>query len=98
MVPAEAPDEFKKILRCNHTSFFGPGGILEQEDSEAWMQQWKGSSIDFAEDRRYFYGLGLNEEKPHDDLPGLVSVTANEFYACSFFKRWRVALEAVEED
>jgi hypothetical protein len=39
VVPVEAPDEFKKVLRCNHTSFFGPGGILEQEDSEAWMQQ-----------------------------------------------------------
>jgi phenylpropionate dioxygenase-like ring-hydroxylating dioxygenase large terminal subunit len=97
VVPADAPDEFKKILRGNHTSFFGPGGILEQEDSEAWMQQLRGSSIDFADDRPYFYGLGLNEEKPHDELPGLVSVSANEFYARSFFKRWRAALEAVEE-
>jgi phenylpropionate dioxygenase-like ring-hydroxylating dioxygenase large terminal subunit len=96
VVPADAPDAVKKVLRGNHTSLFGPGGILEQEDSEAWMQQFIGSSIDFADDRPYFYGLGLGEERPHADLPGLVSVTANEFYARSFFERWRDALMAVE--
>jgi len=97
VVPADAPDGFKKILRHNHTSFFGPGGIIEQEDSEAWMQQHVGSRADFAEDRPYFYGLGLGEEKPHPELPGLVGVTANEFYARSFFGRWRDALLAEEE-
>ena len=97
VVPADAPDEFKRILRGNHTAFFGPGGILEQEDSEAWTQQFLGSKIDFADDHKYFYGLGVGEEKPHPDLPGLVSVTANEFYARNFFQRWRDALLAVEE-
>jgi nitrite reductase/ring-hydroxylating ferredoxin subunit len=96
VVPADAPDAVKKVLRGNHTSFFGPGGIVEQEDSEAWMQQYVGSNIDFADDRPYFYGLGEGEEGPHPDLPGLVSNTANEAYARHFFKRWRAALEAVE--
>jgi len=96
VVPADAPDEFKKILRGNHTAFFGPGGILEQEDSEAWVQQFQGAKIENVDDRPFFYGLGLDEEKAHPDLPGLVSVTANEFYARHFFKRWRAALEEVE--
>lgn len=95
-VPADAPDSVKKVLRTNYSSFFGPGGILEQEDSEVWMQQFLGSNIDFADDRPYYYGLGLNEEKPHPDMPGLVSVTANEFYARHFFSRWRDELQAVE--
>ena len=69
---------------------------LEQEDSEAWVQQFAGASIDFVEDRPFYYGLGQGEEKPHPDMPGLVGVTANEFYARHFFKRWRSALEAVE--
>lgn len=97
VVPADAPEAIKKVLRGNHTSFFGPGGILEQEDSEAWMQQFRGANIDFADDRPFFYGLGEGEEGPHPDMPGLVSSTANEFYARQFFKRWRAALEAVEE-
>mgnify|MGYP003322952128 FL=1 len=95
VVPADAPIAIKKILRTNYSSFFGPGGILEQEDSEAWMQQYLGSNIDFADDKPYFYGLGLGEEKPHPDLPGMLSVTANEYYARAFFSRWRSALEAV---
>ncbi|MDG2303246.1 MAG: SRPBCC family protein [Candidatus Binatia bacterium] len=96
VVPADAPDSVKKALRGNHTALFGPGGIIEQEDSEAWSQQFKGTKIDFVEDRPFYYGLGLNEEAPHADLPGLVSVTANEFYARSFFQRWRDDLRAVE--
>ena len=51
VVPADAPDSVKKVLRGNHTSFFGPGGILEQEDSEAWSQQYAGSSIQAADGR-----------------------------------------------
>ncbi len=97
VVPADAPDHIKKVLRTNYSSFFGPAGILEQEDAEVWAQQFLGSNIDFADDRPYFYGLGLGEEKPHPDMPGLVSVTANEFYARHFFARWRDDLQAAED-
>ena len=96
VVPADAPAAIKRVLRTNYSSFFGPGGMLEQEDSEVWVQQFRGSNIDFADDRPYFYGLGLGEEGPHPELPGLVSVTANEFYARQFFARWRDELQAVE--
>lgn len=96
VVPADAPDSVKQVLRSNYSSFFGPAGILEQEDCETWVQQFNGANIDFADDRPFFYGLGLNEEKAHPDMPGLVSVTANEFYARHFFKRWRDELMAVE--
>ncbi len=97
VVPADAPDHIKKVLRTNYSSFFGPAGILEQEDSEVWSQQFLGSNIDFADDRPYYYGLGLGEEKSHPDMPGLVSVTANEFYARHFFRRWRDELQAAED-
>lgn len=96
VVPKDAPESVKRVLRTNYSSFFGPGGLLEQEDSEVWTQQYAGSNIDFADDRPFFYGLGLGEEGPHDALPGLVSVTANEFYARQFFLRWRDDLQAVE--
>ena len=96
MVPADAPEAIKKVLRANYSCLFGPGGILEQEDSEAWSQQFLGSDIDYVQDRPYFYGLGLGEEQTHPDLPGMVDVTANEHYARAFFKRWRSDLEAIE--
>jgi hypothetical protein len=81
IVPADAPDHLKKLLRNNHASFFGPGGI-----------------VDFADDRPFFYGLGLGEEKPHPDLPGMVSTCANEHYARAFYERWRDDLRAVEDE
>jgi len=98
VVPADAPDHIKRVLRTNYSSFFGPAGILEQEDSEVWSQQFLGSNIDFADDRPYYYGLGLGEEKSHPEMPGLVSVTANEFYARHFFARWRDELQDVEDE
>ena len=55
-----------------------------------------GQQYRLADDRPYYYGLGLGEEKPHPDMPGLVSVTANEFYARHFFTRWKNDLQAVE--
>lgn len=98
VVPADAPPALKKQMRNNHASFFGPGGILEQEDSEAWMQQFRGANIDFADDRKFFYGLGLKEERPHPELPGTVGVCANEYYARAFYLRWRDALLATEDE
>ncbi len=96
VVPADAPKHLKKQLRNNHASFFGPGGVLEQEDAEAWMQQNLGANIDFADDRKFFYGLGLGEEGTHPDLPGTVTTGANEYYARAFFTRWREDLLAAE--
>lgn len=96
VVPADAPEHLKKQLRNNHASFFGPGGVLEQEDAEAWMQQNLGANIDFADDRKFFYGLGLGEEGTHPDLPGTVTTGANEYYARAFFSRWRYDLLAAE--
>ncbi len=97
VVPADAPEHLKRQLRNNHASFFGPGGILEQEDAEAWMQQNIGANIDFADDRKFYYGLGLGEETTHPELPGEITTGANEYYARAFFSRWRDELLAALE-
>ena len=92
VVPKEAPDHIKAILQGNYTLMFGPGGLLEQEDSDAWMLQYKGSKLDYA-DKPYFYGLGAGEETTHPDLPGKVGSCYNEHYAREFYKRWRQDME-----
>jgi len=96
VVPRDAPPAYRQLLRNNYNFFFGPGGVLEQEDSDAWTQQYQGSRIDFADDRPYFYGLGTGEEGPHPELPGTVGSCYNEHYARSFYRRWRADLEAGE--
>lgn len=89
IVPRDAPDPIKKALRLQYNFVLGPAGIVEQEDSEAWAQQWIGSNVDYLDDRPYFYGLGTGEEKPHPDLPGIAAPAYNEYYARAFYQRWR---------
>ena len=93
VVEKNAPGHIKKKLQQNYTFFFGPGGVLEQEDAEAWSEQYKGRAIDFMDDTRYYYGLGAGEEKTHAGIPGLTGSCFNELYAREFYKRWRRDIE-----
>jgi len=93
VVEKNAPDHIKRKLRDNYSFFFGPGGVLEQEDAEAWSEQHKGSVMDFMDDTPYYYGLGAGEEKPHPEIPGLTGSCFNELYAREFYKRWRADIE-----
>ena len=94
VIEKDAPDSIKKKLQQNYTFFFGPGGVLEQEDSEAWSQQYTGSNIDYIDDLPLFYGLGLDEAEPHPEIPGQTGTCFNEHYARHYYKRWRDALAA----
>ena len=93
VVDAGAPDHIKEKLRVNYTFFFGPGGVLEQEDAEAWSQQVIGNAIEVADSVPYHYGLGLGEDTLHPEIPGRVGSCYNEHYAREFYKRWRDDIE-----
>lgn len=93
VVDRDIPDSVKKKLQQNYTFFFGPGGFLEQEDSEAWSQQFIGTNIDFVDDQSLYYGLGEGQETDHGELPGKVGSVYNEHYARAFYQRWRRELE-----
>jgi phenylpropionate dioxygenase-like ring-hydroxylating dioxygenase large terminal subunit len=97
VVPADAPDDLKEALRIGFNRLFGPGGGVEQEDSFAWSEQCIGSNIHALDDTPYCYGLGLNEEGPHPELPGKVGGCYNEHYARSFYLRWQQDLLADED-
>lgn len=93
VVDKNIPDSIKLKLQQNYTFFFGPGGFLEQEDSEAWSQQYIGSGSDYVDDQFLFYGLGKDEVKRHDELPGNTGSVFNEHYARDFYKRWKSEIE-----
>lgn len=97
VVPVDAPDSVKQLLRSNYNLQFGPAGMLEEEDSEAWSQQYLGSKIPDARQQRYFYGLGLDEESQHPELPGATGSCYNEMYARQFYQRWRSEMLANKE-
>ncbi len=89
VIEKDAPDHIKEKLRANYTLFFGPGGVLEQEDSEAWSAQYAGSSIVTLNDKPYFYGLGMGDAQPHPELPGMVGSCYDEHYAREYYLRWQ---------
>ncbi len=97
VVPKDAPDDVKEALRINYNLLFGPAGMLEEEDSEAWTQQYIGSRIPDARDQRYYYGMGLGEDGNHPDLPGLVGSCFNEHYARQFYLRWRDEMDDIDK-
>ena len=90
VVPADAPADLKEALRPGFNRSFGPGGIVEQEDSFAWGEQCIGSNIHaLDDDTPYYYGLGMGQEGPDPELPGIIGKCYNEHYARSFFQRWQ---------
>ncbi|MBV6418151.1 MAG: Benzene 1,2-dioxygenase subunit alpha [Steroidobacteraceae bacterium] len=98
VVPADAPPAVKCELQSLYNASFGPAGLFEQDDSEAWSQQYLGSAIEQLDDQPYFYGLGLGEEQPHPLLPGKVGTSFNEHYARAFYLRWKRDIESAGDD
>lgn len=95
--PIEAPDHIKQLIRSAYTVPFGVSGIIEQEDSYAWAQQFEGSNITYLNDQPYYYGLGMGEEKPHPEIPGIAGRCYNEHYARGFYQRWRADMFGEEK-
>ncbi|NRB41310.1 MAG: Rieske 2Fe-2S domain-containing protein [Pseudomonadales bacterium] len=93
VVGKDIPDSIKMKLQKNYTFFFGPGGILEQEDSEAWTQQYAGNNIDYVDDQYLYFGLGEGEQHKHPELPGMAGSVFNEHYVRAFYKRWKREIE-----
>lgn len=94
VVPADAPAAVRRELQSLYYASFGPAGLFEQDDSEAWSQQYLGSAIEHLDDQPYFYGLGLGEEQSHPLLPGMAGTSFNEHYARAFYLRWKRDIEA----
>ena len=88
VVPCSAPPRIRQLLRMNYTLMFGPAGMLEQEDAEAWTQQYIGSNIKALKNKHYYYGLGMEEESSHDEVPGMTGNCYNELYARGFYQQW----------
>lgn len=87
--PAGAPDSVRRELQQGYLSTFGPGGAIEQDDSDAWSLQYVGSRSEYMDDRPYYYGLGLGDEQTRTDIPGLCGSAFNEHCARQFYQRWQ---------
>jgi len=86
---AAAPDDVKEALKQSHARAFGPAGMLEQDDSENWVEVQKVLRGHIAQQTDLCVQMGLGfEEKRADGIPGITNNTFAETAARGFYKRW----------
>ena len=57
---------------ANH--YFGPGGILEQDDGENWSHSTRGAKGKYAQTKPLFLSMGVGADKMTNDASGQAGV------------------------
>ncbi len=93
LVPRDAPDEVKNVLRHYVIRYQGPSGLTEQDDMENWGYAHEGARGTIARRFDYHYGMGQGYEKrgwPAEWLGGDIYATedVSEQNQRAFFDCW----------
>ena len=76
LVDKEAPEEFKENSYKRYVNTFGPGGTLEQDDTELWTRLADASKGVTARDKNLHFNnvvnylMGMDFVEPVEDFPG----------------------------
>lgn len=89
LVNRNAPDEVKDGFRRGVMRSFSPAGILEMDDGENWEHSTGTNAGIITRSERLHYGLGLESEIDHEELPGRVfRGQMNDANQRAFYQRW----------
>jgi 3-phenylpropionate/trans-cinnamate dioxygenase subunit alpha len=88
LVDRKAPDDVKEAFRVGGLRAFGPGGVLEQDDSDNWVEVQRVLSGRVARESRLNMQMGLGHGISRPDLPGTLSGILSENAARAFYQRW----------
>jgi 3-phenylpropionate/trans-cinnamate dioxygenase alpha subunit len=89
LVDADAPQEVVDAARIGGARSFGPSGLLEQDDSENWIQIQKNLRGYVASRTRFNVQMGLHGEPIEtDEIPGVVRHVFCENAARGMYERW----------
>ncbi|NIO10143.1 MAG: Rieske 2Fe-2S domain-containing protein [Deltaproteobacteria bacterium] len=94
IVDKEAPAEIKDALRLQYLRRFSPGGTLEQDDSENWVQVTQSGRGVACRRIPLNYQMGLGHEGGHSDLPGRVGPWESDTNQRSFYRHWAELMSA----
>jgi len=102
LVPKDAPDEVKSVLRHYVIRYQGPSGLTEQDDMENWGYAHEGARGTIARRHAFHYGMGLGHERkawPVSWLGGEISATedVSEQNQRAFYARWAAMMDAPVE-
>ena len=93
LVPQDAPDEVKDVLRHYVIRYQGPSGLTEQDDMENWSYAHEGARGTIARRHPFNYEMGLGHERrswPAPWLGGNIYATedVSEQNQRAFYGRW----------
>jgi phenylpropionate dioxygenase-like ring-hydroxylating dioxygenase large terminal subunit len=101
LVPKDAPEEVKQVLRHYVIRYQGPSGLTEQDDMENWGYAHEGARGTIARRHPFHYGMGMGHERkawPADWLGGEIQATedVSEQNQRAFYGRWAAMMDAPE--
>jgi ethylbenzene dioxygenase alpha subunit len=98
LVNRNAPDEVKDAWRKGAMMTFSPSGVFEMDDGDNWEHATSSNRGVVTRRQPLHYGLGLDSQISHSDLPGNVHrCQINDANQRAFYQRWAELLRADEQ-
>lgn len=95
VVEADAPDDVVDAVRIGGARSFGPSGLLEQDDSENWIQIQRNLRGFITRQTPFNIQMGLHSTPVEtDEIPGVVRHVFCESAARGMYERWHELLKA----
>jgi 3-phenylpropionate/trans-cinnamate dioxygenase alpha subunit len=89
LVEADAPDDVVDAVRVGGARSFGPSGLLEQDDSENWIQIQRNLRGFMARSTPFNVQMGMHGAPIEtDEVPGIVRHVFCENAARGMYERW----------
>lgn len=90
IVDARTPEPVRQAFQRSVCRTFGPGGIIEQDDTQNWIEVQKVLRGHVARGTDVCVSMGLgHERRDAGGLPGTTNYVLSETAARSFYQRWK---------
>jgi phenylpropionate dioxygenase-like ring-hydroxylating dioxygenase large terminal subunit len=90
LLPADAPDVYKRVYKVGIEHTFSPSGLLEMDDEENWVSLQSSLRGMVARKSHFAAVMGRGHHTDdHPELPGRVSNVFAEESARNFYKSWQ---------
>ncbi|GGN40261.1 aromatic ring-hydroxylating oxygenase subunit alpha [Streptomyces fuscichromogenes] len=95
LVPADATEEEKRVLRMEHASQNGAAGTFEADDIDNWRQVSNSGATFIGAQQEQLLNMGLGNAGPHDVYPGMVTDRfVSEHNQRAFYLRYQEFMNA----
>lgn len=95
LVPADAPELYKRDAYRAYTLAFGQAGMFEQDDFDNWSRVTRMSGSSLCHQLNFPYLMGL-DQKPLTDFPGPGVAVQPYMTEMNFRNMWRTWLDYLE--